>query len=171
MKKFLTSVFMLSMVLFSMSVFDSCKDYDEDEYNDLLIQFDKNDANLRKWITANYATIAQLRDSIVAVLEAKHAEDKDEACEPSSASAAGAGIVSEPDIPDEMPSEDEWSFDQTNSPRAQNYDITGRLRDKIAGCDFLRKNLTPDEQVEELIESAIDPYNMSFLYQGWTPLW
>ncbi len=67
MKKFLTSVFMLSMVLFSMSVFDSCKDYDEDEYNDLLIQFDKNDANLRKWITANYATIAQLRDSIVAV--------------------------------------------------------------------------------------------------------
>ena len=46
MKKFLTSVFMLSMVLFSMSVFDSCKDYDEDEYNDLLIQINKNDANL-----------------------------------------------------------------------------------------------------------------------------
>ncbi|MBO4450791.1 MAG: hypothetical protein J5770_00060 [Bacteroidaceae bacterium] len=67
MKKFLTSVFMLSMVLFSMSVFDSCKDYDEDEYNDLLIQFNKNDANLRTWIATNYATIAQLRDSIVAV--------------------------------------------------------------------------------------------------------
>ena len=67
MKKFLTSVFMLSMVLFSMSVFDSCKDYDEDEYNDLLIQINKNDANLRTWIGANYATLSALRDSIVAV--------------------------------------------------------------------------------------------------------
>lgn len=67
MKKFLTSVFMLSIVLFSMSVFDSCKDYDEDEYNDLLIQINKNDANLRTWIGANYATLSALRDSIVAV--------------------------------------------------------------------------------------------------------
>jgi len=67
MKKFLTSVFMLSMVLFSMNVFNSCKDYDEDEYNDLIVEFNKNDANLRTWITTNYATIAQLRDSIVAV--------------------------------------------------------------------------------------------------------
>ena len=67
MKKFLTSVFMLSMVLFSMNVFNSCKDYDEDEYNDLTVEFNKNDANLRTWITTNYATIAQLRDSIVAV--------------------------------------------------------------------------------------------------------
>ena len=67
MKKFLTSVFMLSMVLFSMNVFNSCKDYDEDEYNDLIVEFNKNDATLRGWITTNYATIQQLKDSIAAV--------------------------------------------------------------------------------------------------------
>ena len=61
MKKFLTSVFMLSMVLFSMNVFNSCKDYDEDEYNDLIADFNRNDANLRTWIKTNYATIAQLK--------------------------------------------------------------------------------------------------------------
>ena len=67
MKKFLTSVFMLSMVLFSMNVFNSCKDYDEDEYNDLIVEFNKNDATLRTWITTNYATIQELKDSIAAV--------------------------------------------------------------------------------------------------------
>ena len=67
MTKFLTSVFMLSMVLFSMNVFNSCKDYDEDEYNDLIVEFNKNDATLRSWITTNYATIQQLKDSIAAV--------------------------------------------------------------------------------------------------------
>ena len=67
MKKFLTSVFMLSMVLFSMNVFNSCKDYDEDEYNDLIVEFNKNDASLKTWITTSYATISQLKDSIAAV--------------------------------------------------------------------------------------------------------
>jgi hypothetical protein len=53
MKKFLTSVFMLSMVLFSMSVFDSCKDYDEDEYNDLLVKLDETKSDLKIYITNN----------------------------------------------------------------------------------------------------------------------
>ena len=67
MKKFLTSVFMLSMLWFSMNVFNSCKDYDDDEYNDMIVEFNKNDATLRGWITTNYATIQQLKDSIAAV--------------------------------------------------------------------------------------------------------
>ena len=90
----------------------------------------------------------------------------------SSCSAAAAALVAEPDIPEEYSSDqDDFSFDQTNSYHGQNYDIMARLRDKIAGCDFSGVNLTPDEQVNELIKSATDPYNMSFLYQGWTPLW
>ena len=130
------------------------------------------EGNFRATCVQTVALVRSHRDSIVAVLEAKHAEDKGEACEPSSASAAAPANVAEPDIPEEYPSEqDDFSFDQTGSPHGQNVDIMARLRDKIAGCDFSDKNLTPDQQVSELIRSATDPYNMSFLYQGWTPLW
>ena len=60
MKKFLTSVFMLSMVLFSMSVFDSCKDYDEEEYNDLVLLISRNDANLKGLLKADSLYFEQL---------------------------------------------------------------------------------------------------------------
>jgi len=52
------------MVLFSMSVFDSCKDYDEDEYNDLIIALNQQDQT-SKYIINNYAQLVQLRDSII----------------------------------------------------------------------------------------------------------
>ena len=60
MKKFLTSVFMLSMVLFSMNVFNSCKDYDEDEYNDLIIDINRNDATLKSKLKADSIAVAKL---------------------------------------------------------------------------------------------------------------
>lgn len=60
MKKFLTSVFVLSMVLFSMNVFNSCKDYDEDEYNDLIIDINRNDATLKSKLKADSIAVAKL---------------------------------------------------------------------------------------------------------------
>ena len=60
MKKFLTSVFMLSMVLFSMSVFDSCKDYDEEEYNDLVLLISRNDSTLKGLLRADSLHFEQL---------------------------------------------------------------------------------------------------------------
>ena len=64
MKKFLTSVFMLSMVLFSISVFNSCKDYDEDEYNDLLVSINKEDSNVKDLITTNYNNLKYMVDTL-----------------------------------------------------------------------------------------------------------
>lgn len=64
MKKFLTSVFMLSMVLFSMSVFDSCKDYDEDEYDDLLVKLQDPNAAINLWIVNNYTNLQNLYNQL-----------------------------------------------------------------------------------------------------------
>ncbi len=67
MKKLFTSVLMLSMVLAGMNVFNSCKDYDEDEYNDMLVSMDKNDADLRNLISTNYHNLKVTADSLAKV--------------------------------------------------------------------------------------------------------
>lgn len=68
MKKLFTSVLMLSMVLAGMNVFNSCKDYDEDEYNDMVVSVNKNDADLRTLIGANYQNLKTTADSLGSVL-------------------------------------------------------------------------------------------------------
>ncbi len=68
MKKLFTSVLMLSMVLAGMNVFNSCKDYDEDEYNDMLVSMNKNDADLRNLISTNYHNLKVTADSLGNVL-------------------------------------------------------------------------------------------------------
>ncbi len=64
MKKFFTSVLMLSIVFVSMNVFNSCKDHDEDEYNDLLININKNDADIRELISTNYNNLKRITDDL-----------------------------------------------------------------------------------------------------------
>lgn len=68
MKKLFTSVLMLSMVLVSMNVFNSCKDYDEDEYNDMVVSVNKKDADLRTLIASNYQNLKTTADSLGRVL-------------------------------------------------------------------------------------------------------
>ena len=65
MKKFLTSVFVLSMVLFSMNVFNSCKDYDEDEYNDLLVKLQDKNATINVWITNEFNNLTRVYQQLL----------------------------------------------------------------------------------------------------------
>ncbi len=67
MKKLFTSVIMLSMVLVGMSVFNSCKDND-DEYDKLVVTINKTDADLRSLIGANYQNLKVTADSLGGVL-------------------------------------------------------------------------------------------------------
>lgn len=47
-----------------------------------------------------------------------------------------------------------------------------RTWDKMSGDDFEGfKNLTPETQVDLLIQQATDQYNLAYLYTGWSPLW
>jgi len=50
--------------------------------------------------------------------------------------------------------------------------IISRISDKINGKNFNSDSwFTPEEQVDILIKSATDLYNLSHLYHGWNPLW
>lgn len=60
MKKLLTFVFVFAAVLVGANVLSSCKDYDEDNYDDLQIQLDRNDTDLRTLIGNNYNTLYTL---------------------------------------------------------------------------------------------------------------
>jgi len=47
-----------------------------------------------------------------------------------------------------------------------------RISDKLTGKDFNPSiRLSHQEQVEKLIETATDYYNLAYLYRGWNPLW
>ncbi len=67
MKKLFTSVLMLSMVLVSMNVFNSCKS-DDDGYDELVVVINKNDADLRALIGSNYQNLKTTADSLGTVL-------------------------------------------------------------------------------------------------------
>ena len=47
-----------------------------------------------------------------------------------------------------------------------------RISEKVNGLDFGNETPLPvSEQVQRLIESATDIYNLAYLYHGWSPLW
>ena len=47
-----------------------------------------------------------------------------------------------------------------------------RLSKKLSGHDFDENNcLSVPEQIDALIEEAIDPENLASLFTGWCPFW
>ncbi len=60
MKKLLAFVFVFATVVVATNVLSSCKDYDEDNYDDLQLQLARNDKSLRDLIGGNYEELCSL---------------------------------------------------------------------------------------------------------------
>ena len=64
MKKLLAFVFVFATVVVATNVLSSCKDYDEDNYDDLQLQLARNDKSLRDLIGDNYEELCSLYNEV-----------------------------------------------------------------------------------------------------------
>lgn len=104
------------------------------------------------------------RDSIMAVLEAKRADEvREKGYASHYVQSTGYTIIEA--------EEENWSFDDNSGTQLDPDESIERIREKIRGNDNDKIEMSPEEQVNELIRVAIDQYNIAHLYQGWIPLW